>query len=146
MMDETASEMSDTMPTTTTTKKARKGVPSRKATKNDQAKNGHARGKPARTELQIADMTSDELKLLRNLYTPKGPRDGKTLHELQKATWPKEKGTSKVRNTLRRLVKFGWLELQEPTKAEAAAHEKDGGRLYSRYRLTEKGRKRGLKD
>lgn len=103
------------------------------------------RGKAPRTELPAAEMNKDERKLLDALWSSSGPREGKALHELQKTCWPKIKGTSKVRNTIRRLVKFGWLELQEPTKQEIAAHEKAGkGRLYSKYRLSEKGRKRGL--
>jgi hypothetical protein len=120
-----------------------KATPAKKAAKA----NGRAgrRGKPPRTELKFADLSPVELKLIKALWSDKGPREGKPLHELQKQLWPREKGTVKVRNTLRRPVKFGWLELQEPSKQEQAAHEKAGkGRLYSRYRITEKGRKRGL--
>lgn len=124
------------------------GAAVRKATTKPQpakAKKAGGRGKAPRTELPTAEMNKDERKLLDALWSSSGPREGKPLHELQKTCWPKIKGTSKVRNTIRRLVKFGWLELQEPTKQEIAAHEKAGkGRLYSKYRLTEKGRKRGL--
>jgi len=114
-------------------------------TKPAKEKKASGRGKAPRTELPVAEMNKDERKVLETLYSSSGPREGKALHELQKTCWPKIKGTSKARNTIRRLVKFGWLELQEPTKQEIAAHEKAGkGRLYSKYRLTEKGRKRGL--
>lgn len=126
-------------------KRPAKGAPPR-TTVTKPASTPKKRGKAVRTELKVGDMTPDELKLVRALYSEKGPREAKTLHELQKEIWPKLKGTSKARNTLRRPVKFGWVELREPTKVELAAHEKaKAGRLYSKYQLTEKGRKRGLK-
>lgn len=126
-------------------KSAKKAAASKKSVATKKPAKTGRRGKPERTELKVNEMSADETKLLKALWADKGPREGKPLHELQKQLWPKVKGTSKVRNTLRRLVKFGWLELQEPTQQEIAAHEKAGkGRLYSKYRLTEKGRKRGL--
>jgi hypothetical protein len=103
------------------------------------------RGKARRETLPVGEMSKDELKLASALFSSSGPREGKTLHDLQKQLWPKTPGTSKVRNTIRRLVKFGWVEMQEHTKQEIAELEKAGkGRLYSKYRITEKGRKRGL--
>lgn len=130
---------------TTKPKSAKKGAPSAKAkaARGKLVKAPRVRG---RTELSIEEMTDAERKLLRTLYTPSGPRVMKALHELQKEIWPKKTGTTMVRNTLRRLVKFGWLEVATPTKAELAAHAKaKSGRLYSKYQVTEKGRKRGIK-
>jgi hypothetical protein len=91
---------------------------------------GAKRGKPERTELKITDMTPEELKILRAVFTPKGDRPSHKINDLQAKCFGKEKtGSSTTRNSLRRLVKFGWLE-----KADRGA-----------YRLTEKGRKRGIK-
>lgn len=124
--------------------KAKKAAPARKP------KAKSAERQRGRTELAFDEMTAHEQALLRALYTPSGPRVAKAIHELQDQLWPKKKkatGTSLVRNTLRRLVKFGWVELATPTKAEVAAHKKaKSGRLYSKYLVTEKGRKRGIKD
>lgn len=112
---------------------AKKGKPSSSAKPKKTAEKkteGAKRGKPARDELKVADMTSDEVKLLRTVFTPKGDRPSHKINDLQAKCFGKEKsGSSTTRNTLRRLVKFGWLE-----KADRGA-----------YRLTEKGRKRGIK-
>lgn len=134
-------------PAPTKAKRAARAKPAKavKPAKAAKAKATPRVGKPKRVDLPIAEMTKDERALLRVLYTPTGERVGKAIHELQKQLWPKSKGTSKARNTLRRLVKFQWVESQPATKAELAAHLKaKSGRLYSKYQISLQGRKRGI--
>lgn len=95
------------------------------------------RGRQARTELTPENATKAEMKILRLVYSPKGERQPFTIKEIQKKAFGGT-NTSRTRNTLRPLVKFGWIEQVEGINPETKKPYR------GTYRLTEKGRKRGL--
>jgi CRISPR/Cas system-associated protein Cas5 (RAMP superfamily) len=97
-----------------------------------------SRGRIARTDLTPENATANEMKILKLLYSPKGERKPFTIKEIQKGAFTGS-NTSKTRNTLRPLVKFGWLEQVEGINPATKKPYR------GTYRLTEKGRKRGLK-
>jgi hypothetical protein len=106
-----------------TVKKAAKkdgAKPAKKAKGSPQAQSGDA------IELPIAEMNKDELKLVKHMYSKSGERKPYSIKDLKAVVGGKT--TLRVRNALRRPVRGGWLE------------KVDRGQ----YRLTEKGRKRGI--
>jgi hypothetical protein len=98
--------------------------------KKTSAKSKQGQNGPA-LELKVSKMSKDEKKLVTAIYTPKGDRKPHTIRELQTVLGGSLKApTTPARNALRRLVRAGWFE-----KADRGS-----------YKLTEKGRKRGIKE
>lgn len=126
--------------------KKEKKIVKEKKVKKTKAKKGKSvalkvvkpRGRVARAELTPENASKDEMKLLKFLFTAKGERKKATIKELQKEVFG-GKNTSKTRNTLRPLVKFGWFK-------QVTGMNPETKRPYrGTYQLTEKGRKRGLR-
>lgn len=110
-------------------KGAKKAVAKKASTKFNQGQGGPA------LELGVDKMNEGEAKIVKGIFTKKGERKGHTIKELQ-AFIDSKKDTSPTRNALRRLVRAGWVEKTVIVDAE--------GKKKNGYRLTEKGRKRGL--
>ena len=88
-------------------------------------------------ELGVDKMNKNEVKIVKGIFTKSGERKPHTIKELQSLIGGKS--TSPARNALRRLVRAGWIE-------HTILATDDKNKKRGVYRLTEKGRKRGVKE